>query len=132
MSYEEIDPQTCHQRQQEGWRYVDVRSEHEFAQGHPEGAVNVPLFSMGPMGMEPNPDFLAVMQRHFPPQTPLLMGCRSGGRSARACELLAAAGYQRLVNVAGGVSGSATVRGWREEGLPWSTEGTPYQDLSSG
>ncbi|HHO51487.1 MAG TPA: rhodanese-like domain-containing protein [Deltaproteobacteria bacterium] len=134
MVYEELDPEGAYHRQREGWRYIDVRTEQEFAQGHPEGAVNVPIFFMGPAGMQPNPGFLSVVQRLFPTDTPLLVGCRSGGRSARACELLASKGYRQLVNIAGGVSGSATVAGWRQQGLPWSTqlEGVSYRALTSG
>ena len=32
----------------EGWVYLDVRSEPEFAAGHPVGAHNVPLQHVGP------------------------------------------------------------------------------------
>ncbi len=133
MAYEELDPQASHRRQGEGWRYVDVRSEQEFAQGHPEGAVNIPIAFPGPMGMRPNPRFLEIVQKHFPADTPLILGCKSGGRSARACEVLAAAGYAKLVNVSGGFLGSPAVAGWQQQGLPASTEtaGVSYADLVS-
>ena len=41
--------------------YVDVRTEAEFAQGHPTGAINIPVvFIKGPGQMEPNDEFAAV------------------------------------------------------------------------
>ncbi len=120
--YEEIDPRSAHERQQQGWVYVDVRSPQEFAQGHPEGAVNIPILFMGPLGMTPNEDFAEVVQRRFPPDRPLLLGCKSGGRSARAAMILAQHGYQQLANVAGGFDGAPGVHGWSFLGLPSSTD----------
>ena len=35
----------------------------EFAQGHPEGAINIPIAVPGAAGMMPNPDFLNVVQK---------------------------------------------------------------------
>jgi rhodanese-related sulfurtransferase len=66
----------------------------------------------------PNPAFLAVVQRHFPPGATLLVGCQSGMRSQRACELLADAGYTDLANVRDGFGGSEDAPGWKESGLP--------------
>ena len=46
MSDEPISPQDAHDLMtREGYTYVDVRTEGEFANGHPEGAVNVPIAS---------------------------------------------------------------------------------------
>jgi rhodanese-related sulfurtransferase len=125
--YETVDVRTASAKQREGWSYLDVRSPQEFAQGHPEGAVNVPILFMGPAGNQPNPRFLEIVQRLFPQQdTPLLLGCRSGARSARAAEILAAAGYARLANVAGGMMD------WDANGLPRSTSGRTWEDVSGG
>ena len=44
---------------------VDVRTVEEFEAGHVPGAYNVPLMFKGMLGMTPNPEFLAVMQRRF-------------------------------------------------------------------
>ena len=52
----------------------------------------------------PNPEFLSVMHANYPPGTKLLMGCQMGGRSAQAAQILAAAGYQNVSNVRGGVA----------------------------
>ncbi|MEQ1571953.1 MAG: rhodanese-like domain-containing protein [Myxococcota bacterium] len=123
MSYDTFDVRTARAKQGEGWVYVDVRSPHEFAQGHPEGAVNVPILFMEPTGNRPNDAFLDVMRRRFPADTRLLMGCRSGARSARACELLEASGYGALANVAGGMLD------WSANTLPESTTGTPWSEI---
>ena len=95
MAIKSISPQEAHDRtgQDEGALYLDVRTVEEFFQGHPAKARNVPLLHRDPSGqMAPNPDFLAVVKANFPPETPLLVGCMSGGRSLKAAEILAAAG----------------------------------------
>src|SRR5215831_19003949 len=100
--------------------YLDVRTVEEFDAGHPAGARNVPVLVRDPATgrPRPNPEFLAVVQRHLPPTTPLLVGCQSGMRSQHACELLADAGYTNLANVRGGFVGSEDAAGWKESGLP--------------
>ena len=109
--------------------YLDVRTEGEFAGGHPEGAINIPVvFIKGPGQMTPNPEFLEIAEQILARDTPLIVGCLSGGRSARACEMLEEAGFEDLVNVLGGFggqrdqSGAVVVVGWRDEGLPVSQE----------
>jgi hypothetical protein len=86
----------------------------------------------GLLGLKPNPEFLAVATKVLPRDVPLLVGCAAGGRSRRACELLAEAGFSDLVNVAGGwhgekerLTGRTIVAGWEESGLPASTEAAP-------
>ena len=76
--------------QQKGHTYVDIRSSAEFDSGHPAGALNVPLIEQDAESgqMLPNPDFVRVMQANFAPDAKLLIGCQSGGRSARAAQIL--------------------------------------------
>src|SRR4029453_9421396 len=128
----QIDPARTSELMQSGVTYVDVRTVEEYAAGHAAGAVNVPAFVRDAMGqMAPNPDFLPVMQANFAPDAPLALGCRSGGRSMRACEVLAHAGYTQLSNIAGGFGGATDpfgrlVRpGWMQAGLPVERESTP-------
>lgn len=109
--------------------YLDVRTEGEFAQGHPAGAINIPVvFIKGPGQMEVNPDFVAIAEKVLPKTTMLVVGCLAGGRSQRACEMLEEAGYSDLTNVRGGFggardpSGQVVVTGWRDAGLPVTTE----------
>ena len=108
--------------------YLDVRTEPEFAQGHPDGAINVPVvFIKGPGQMELNGEFVEVVAKTLPREKKLVVGCLAGGRSQRACELLEAAGYADLTNVRGGfggardASGQLVVAGWRDAGLPVSS-----------
>ncbi|MGA2408898.1 MAG: rhodanese-like domain-containing protein [Candidatus Binataceae bacterium] len=109
--------------------YLDVRTEGEFAQGHPTDALNVPVvFIKGPGQMQLNPDFAEVVEKTIPKDTVLIVGCMAGGRSQRACEILEEAGYTNLTNVRGGyggardASGEVVTPGWRDAGLPVSTE----------
>src|SRR5882672_11015985 len=94
--------------QQPGRVYLDVRSIPEFFRGHPRGAVNVPLAHADAASgqMVPNPDFLRVVRANFPPETPLLIGCFSGGRSLKAAEVLDQAGYGDVTNVRCGCGGA--------------------------
>src|SRR3954453_18841208 len=85
---------------EEGYRYVDVRTEEEFEAGHPAGAVNVPVAFAG---MRPNREFVGVVEANFPKDAKLVLGCKSGGRSARAAEMLVDSGYASVVNMDGGM-----------------------------
>jgi len=118
--------------------YLDVRTEGEFAQGHPAGAINIPVvFIKGPGQMEPNGDFLTVAEKALPKGKKLVVGCMAGGRSQRACEILEGAGFADLTNVRGGFggardqSGQVVIPGWRDAGLPVSSEvgENSYQSL---
>ncbi len=115
---------------EEGYTYIDVRSVPEYENGHPEGACSVPLLHLNveTRQMQPNPDFLAVVQARFPADAKLLVGCQMGGRSARAAQLLAGAGYETAVNVDGGfggrrdpATGQVMAEGWAPAGLPVET-----------
>jgi rhodanese-related sulfurtransferase len=115
----------------QGWKYVDVRSIPEFAEGHPEGSVNVPLMHAQAGRMAPNASFGAVMQANFGKDDNLVLGCKMGGRSAQAAALLEAAGYKNVVDVRGGFGGErdpfgrVTTPGWADSGLPVAKEATP-------
>lgn len=110
--------------------YLDVRTEGEFARGHPEGAINIPVAFQSPAGgMMPNPDFLAVVDGALDRETRIYCGCQSGVRSQYAAEMLEKAGYTNVANVTGGFGGKVNpgtgmveVPGWRDSGLPVSTE----------
>ncbi len=120
-----ISPQEAHGLMtREGYSYVDVRSVQEFEGGHPEGAYNVPLLDVGPSGMVPNGDFVAVMERAFPKDAKLVLGCMAGGRSAKAAAALEAVGFTGLVDQRAGWGGAKdqfgrlTEPGWSGAGLP--------------
>lgn len=133
MSINEVSVADAHAAQARGAIYVDVRSTIEYAQGHPTGAVNVPLQEPDEDTghVLPNPDFIRVMQANFPADAVLLVGCQSGGRSQRACRMLAAFGFTNVTNVSGGYGGGHAP-GWADSGLPCdtaSTAGGAYRDL---
>jgi rhodanese-related sulfurtransferase len=136
-----VSPQEARELQEkEGYVYVDVRSVPEFEAGHPTGAFNVPLLHMGPAGMAPNPEFLDVMQKAFPRDAKLVVGCKAGGRSARAAAMLESAGYTSVVDQRAGFEGAQDPSGrvepgWRPAGLPVSREAAPgrdYEGLKAG
>ncbi len=122
MTIKHITVQQAHQQQGSGATYLDVRSVPEFLQGHPVGAFNIPLLHLDAQTgqMRPNPEFLAVVQANFPRGTPMVVGCKMGGRSQQACEILASAGFEDVANVLGGWGGAPQMghAGWVEAGLP--------------
>ena len=142
MSYQDITPQQAKELLDKGgYVYVDVRSEPEFRNGHPADSVNVPVMHREPMGMVPNPEFLRVMEINFEHDSPLILGCQSGARSARAAEAMLAAGFSAVHNVTGGfggardASGAVLQKGWFELGLPvdyGDPEDRNYAALSRG
>jgi rhodanese-related sulfurtransferase len=136
MSVRRISPAEARTLMDEdGYAYLDVRSIPEFEAGHPTGAYNVPLLHAGPGGMTPNPDFLAVVQRSFPTDAKLVLGCRGGVRSLNAAELLTASGYTGIVEQRAGYEGSQQGEsGWVKQGLPTATEAEAarsYAELSA-
>ena len=121
-----------------GFVYVDVRTEAEFADGHPEGALNLPLMRIGEGGMMPNNDFLTILSALFPRDAKLILGCKSGARSMRAAQMLMDAGYTAFVEQRAGWDGARDAfgqldePGWSRAGLPTSTGeplGASYAEL---
>jgi len=121
--------------------YLDVRTESEYLAGHVPGALNVPVALLNPLTgkMELNPDFLRVVTGVLDRKTPIVCGCRSGGRSCTAALLLRENGYANAVSMFGGfygvkdADGQITVEGWSTLGLPvhrGSEEGKGYTELS--
>ena len=116
-----VTVQEAHEQQTGGAVYLDVRSVPEFEQGHPAGAVNIPLLNLESRTrqMSPNPDFVKDVQAQFNPDAPLLVGCQAGVRSVHACQILERAGFTNLANVLGGFGGSRMGdAGWIQAGLP--------------
>ena len=131
MEIHQTTPQAAHAvlTAEEESVYLDVRTEEEFAAGHPAGAINVPVVFPNPAGgMLPNPDFLKLVQSLLPLDKRIFCGCQSGGRSQKAAEMLVETGYTNVANVRGGFggardpSGQLLVPGWIDNGLPICTE----------
>ncbi len=125
MPTKRVDPKEAKALLDQGWKYVDVRTEQEFEGGHPQGAFNIPFSS---------PDFLAVMKATFSPDSRLVVGCQLGGRSARACAVLEANGYQLIVDHTAGWGGQrdgagrVVMAGWADSKLPVGG-GTRFADV---
>lgn len=114
--------------------YLDVRSTPEFANGHAEGAINIPLMNYQQASgmMTPNPNFQRVVESILPKGKKLVVGCQMGGRSQRACELMQQLGYTDLANIQGGFGGSPDQPGWSQLGFPVSKDAGPgvgYESL---
>jgi rhodanese-related sulfurtransferase len=124
---------------EDGYLYLDVRSEPEYAAGHPVGSQNVPLMHAGPGGMAPNPDFLTVVQALYPKDSKLVLGCKAGGRSMKAAEMMIGAGYTNIIDQRAGFDGprdafgALSEKGWGPSGLPveTTTAGGSYAELRS-
>lgn len=116
-----------------GYVYLDVRTVPEFVNGHAPSAVNIPVVEMNPQigAMELNEKFLGVVSANFQPDTQLIVGCKTGGRSTTACQMLTQAGYKNVRNLAGGFSGVTDPSGHVvQEG--WSTLGYPIERGDGG
>ena len=89
MAIQEITVDQLAELLEHGARLVDVREPNEYAAARVPDATLVPLAEV--------PDHLD----EFPEGSPTYVICRSGARSMRACEYVAAHGRE-AVNVAGG------------------------------
>jgi rhodanese-related sulfurtransferase len=81
---------------------VDVREESEFARDHLPGAIH-----MGKGVIERD-----VEQKVPDLNTPMVLYCGGGFRSALAADNLHKMGYTNVISMDGGI------RGWREKGYP--------------
>jgi rhodanese-related sulfurtransferase len=142
MAVKEIMPQQAHEilTGDPSGVYIDVRTEREFANGHPQGAVNIPVaFSDPARGMMMNKDFVKVVEANFPHEKRIIVGCQAGPRSNAAAGFLQQAGFQDVANMIGGFGGmrdpmgNVIAPGWADSGLPVSNdngEGVSYVSLS--
>ncbi|MFO0692097.1 MAG: rhodanese-like domain-containing protein [Polyangiales bacterium] len=77
-----IDGPAARQKVSAGATLLDVRTPGEFAERHVDGALNVPVQE------------LEERLGEVPRDRPVVVYCLSGGRSAAASRMLAAAGYE--------------------------------------
>ena len=93
---------------------IDVRTPEEYAfVGHPEMAWNVPFAfvtyqrknGITEYGPKMNPDFVAEVRKLAGPTNIVLLICRSGDRSAKAVDMLAAAGLKNVFTITDGFEG---------------------------
>ena len=87
-----ISPENARELMEKGEaRLVDVRTPGEYAQGHIEGSVLVPL------------DRLAFEKdkKIGNPEKPVIVYCLSGNRSSTAARMLIKAGYKKVHDLGG-------------------------------
>lgn len=85
-------------------QFVDVRTPEEYTSGHAARAVNIPL------------DTLNASLDRLEKNEPVYLICETGRRSQLAAEMLKNAGYNNVLNVAGGTAA------WRAADLPMETQ----------
>lgn len=83
---------------------LDVREDDEYQESHSTLSRLLPLSRL----MEGR----GLDELRVPKDEPIYIMCRSGRRSATACDLLHSHGYQNLVNVSGGMEA------WVKAGYP--------------
>lgn len=117
-------------------KIIDVRTHEEFLFiGSPPMAWRIPVLTQSyawndetkNFPMAPLPDFAARVQTVAQPADTLMVMCRSGGRSAIACNMLAQAGFTNVYNIIDGMEGdgngdseSVVQGGWKNTGCPWT------------
>lgn len=90
---------------QEPFYFIDVREDHEWAQGHAQGALHLGR---------------GIIERDIEKQIPeynaqIVLYCGGGYRSAMSADNLQKMGYTNVLSMAGGI------RLWRENNLPETT-----------
>lgn len=142
MAIKQMTPQQAHDLMQNDSKviYLDVRTEPEFTAGHPQRGINIPAFFFQAPGQpSPNANFLKVVEANIPQDAAIIVGCQAGGRSQRAADMMEKAGYTNITNMMGGFGGGQDqagnpVPGWRDAGLPTTTEngdGVSYASLAA-
>lgn len=87
---------------QEGVMVIDVREESEYKKGHIENALNLPFGKFD--------EHIKTLAPYK--QTPLIITCQSGTRSAQACKKLCKEGFTQVLNLQGGMLA------WEDSKLP--------------
>ena len=97
----EISPQQAAEMQRQSSPIVDVRENDEWSAGHIAGAIHIPLSEIS----------TRLNELETYKNSPIIMQCRSGARSAKAADVLVKAGFSRVFNLTGGLNA------WQKENL---------------
>jgi hydroxyacylglutathione hydrolase len=97
-----------------GVTLVDVRNDNEWNAGHVTGAIHIPL------------GHLLDRLDEVPKTKPVVLMCQGGGRSSVGAGLLQAHGFDRAINLTGGISA------WVGQGLPVATDDFRQRVNASG
>ena len=122
-------------------KILDVRTPNEYVYvGHAPMAVNVPLLFMddkfdstaNKFGMVKNDNFFQLVDQKFSKIDTIFLMCRSGGRGAKACNVLSEKGYKNVYNIVDGfegdvlkdensyLKGKRVLNGWKNSSAPWT------------
>ncbi len=99
----EIDPASA-EAKLDDVTFLDVREQDEYAQGTIPGAVFIPRGHLE-----------SQVESRIDRDTPVVVYCAGGVRSAFAAKTLTALGYETVESMAGGFGR------WKDEGRPWIT-----------
>lgn len=81
---------------------LDVREDNDFQSGHIVNSIHIPLGFLK--------ERVADLEKHK--SKPIIVGCRSGSRSASACKTLKKEGFESVYNLKGGMMA------WQHANLP--------------
>jgi len=131
-------------------KIIDVRTPEEYLfVGHPDMAWKIPVAvqsyewdaAKGQFPLSPLVDFASRVSSIAKADDTLMLMCRSGGRSAIACNFLAKAGFKNVYNIIDGMEGDANgdsakvahgpLSGWKNSGCPWTKNLTPDRMILS-
>lgn len=90
----------------DGMQILDVRTDPEVAEGIVASARHLNIHG---------PDFREKAAKMLDKTSPVVVYCRSGGRSAKASAVLQELGFKEIYNYTGGMSE------WKAKGLPTTT-----------
>jgi rhodanese-related sulfurtransferase len=102
----QVDADEAEELINQGAIVIDVRQPYEFGHDHIQDAILLPidgLFSFS----------VALGEKNFSKDEPIIFVCEMGQRSAAASEVAAIAGYSKVYNLEGGMNM------WRYEGKPF-------------
>lgn len=104
----EIDSESLRQRLADdpGLLLVDIRTPAEIAQGAIPDALSMPMH------------LIPLRMSELPKARDFVLYCRSGARSYQACAYLMQQGYDRVLNLRGGIVA------WARHGFPIDTSGS--------
>ena len=129
----EENPSACYQKLKEDERclLIDCRAEIEWQLTGTADLSEIHkktlLVEWTNLANQRNPEFINEIASYVRKDTPLIIMCRIGGRSAAAGNALIEAGFSDVTNMSEGFEGRAdekgqrnSFEGWRARGLPWS------------
>ena len=100
----DISPQQAVQlmSHETGGLVLDVREDSEYQSGHIKDSIHIPLSALKSR--------MSELDKYK--QKNIILGCRSGSRSGRACGMLKKNGFEKVHNLRGGVLA------WENDNLP--------------